>query len=301
MDVTGGNCGGLIPTGKYAWGDGYYPNRTSPQFQFTLTKKTYSNFTAGTSATAYFPSMQDVTQYAIGPGGATATTGPGDLYVEGTATSTLSLVAQNDVVVTGSIQPSSSNNAVQLVSLDDVRVYHPVKCTSTDPSAIAATTAGFCPNDITGLYSGVPAAADRPDQQYANLRDSGPTSLTNLTVKAAVFALGGTTPSALCPLWSGTGSCGGEFSVDNYNRGSSLGTLTVQGTLVMQHHGPVGREWEIADTNGQSSRPQSGYQLDLQYQNLQTLLAANSSIAGVVTTQTTSSALWHIVSISTGA
>ena len=299
--VVGGLCllGGSVIGNQ--WGSDTTAGASTPQFTVTITNQTASLSSAGSVGKSYFPSMQDVTQYAVGPGGAAGTTGPGDLYVEGTATSTLSLVAQNDVVVTGSVQPSSGSAAVQMVALDDVRVYHPVKCTSTDTAAIASTTAGYCPNDITGLYGGVPAAADRPDQQYANLRDSGSTSLRNLTINGAVFALGGTTPSSLCPLWSGTGTCGGEFSVDNYNRGSSLGTLTVQGTLVMQHHGPVGREWEIADTSGQSSRPQSGYQLDLQYQNLQTLLAANASIAGIVTTQTTSSALWHIVSISTGA
>ena len=301
MDVTGSSCTNLIPTGKYAWGNGYYPNTTSPQFQFTIVTKTYSNFAQGTSATAYFPSMQDVTQYATGAGGANGTTGPGDLYVEGTATSTVSFVAQDDVVITGSLQPASSNAAVQVVANDDVRIYHPVKCASTDTTAIGNTTAGFCPNDITGLYTGVPAASYRPDQQYVNLRDSGSTALTNLTVNAAIFAVGGSTPSALCPQWSASGTCGGEFSVDNYNRGSSLGTLTVQGTLVMQHHGPVGREWEIADSSGQSSRPQSGYQLDLRYQNLGGTLSANSSIAGVLTTQTTTSASWHVVSTSTGA
>jgi len=299
--VLGGLCllGGSVIGNQ--WGSDSTAGASTPQFTVTVTNQTASLTSAGSVGKSYFPSMQDVTQYAVGPGGANGTTGPGDLYVEGTAASTISLVAQDDVVVTGSVQPSTNNAAVQLVALDNARVYHPVKCTSTDTSAIASTTAGYCPNDITGLYSGVPAAADRPDQQYANLRDSGSTSLSDLTIGAAVFAIGGTTPSALCPLWSGAGTCGGEFSVDNYNRGSGLGTLTVQGTLVMEHHGPVGREWEITDTTGQTSRPHSGYQLDLQYQNLQTLLAANSSIAGVVTTQSTSSALWHLVSISTGA
>jgi len=299
--VLGGLCllGGSVIGNQ--WGSDTTAGASTPVFTVTVTNQTASLSSAGSIGKSYFPSMQDVTQYAVGPGGASGTTGPGDLYVEGTTTSTLSLVAQNDVIITGSIKPSSSTTAaVQLVARDDVRVYHPVKCASTDTSAINSTSTGYCPNDITGLYSGIPATSSRPDQQYVNLRDSGADSLKNLTIEAAVFALGGTTPTALCPQWSGAGTCGGEFSVDNYNRGSGLGTLTLTGTVVMQHHGPVGREWEIADASGLSSRPQSGYQIDLNYENLQTLLAANTSIAGVVTTQSASSANWHLISISTG-
>ncbi|HVU93565.1 MAG TPA: hypothetical protein VHC23_15125, partial [Jatrophihabitans sp.] len=293
MDVDGSSCTNLIPTGKWAWGNGYYPDRTSPQFQFTVVRKTYSDFTQGASATAYFPSMKDVTQYAVGTGPAS---GPGDLYVEGTATTTLALVAQNDVVVTGSLRPDSPAEAVELVAQGNARLYHPVTCTATDPGAIDATTAGFCPNDITGMYSGVPDPPDRPDRQYANLR----TDLDDVTVNAAIFALGGAPSTAGCPQWSGDGVCGGQFGVDNYDRGAGLGTLTVQGTLVMQHHGPVGREWEISDEAGQSSRPHSGYQLDLRYQNLRAPLAADDAVAGVISPVTTTSSAWHVVSISTG-
>jgi hypothetical protein len=181
-------------------------------------------------------------------------------------------------------------------------MYHPVQCAAPqDLTAIQGTTPGFCPNDITGLYSGIAPTGTRPDQQYTNLRGSGANSLSSVTINAAVFALGGAVSTVSCPQWSGTGVCGGEFSVDNYNRGSALTTLTVKGTLVMQHHGPVGREWEIADTTGQTSRPYSGYQLDLKYQNLRGALTATTAIASVVSTVSTTSSAWHVVSVSTGS
>jgi hypothetical protein len=166
---------------------------------------------------------------------------------------------------------------------------------------LAATTFGFCPNDITGLYNGVLPAAARPDQQYTNLAGdfsgSTPATLTNLHITADVYALGSASTS--CPQPSGGGGfCGGEFTTDNYDRASGLGTLTVTGGVYMAHHGPVGQEWEIYDTSGQSSRPYSGYDFTVKFQNLSTLLDAVSTVSGVLTTTTSSSSVWRIISVS---
>jgi hypothetical protein len=278
------------------WGDGsglLGGGLSISQFKVTETVNTTTVTTTTTDATSKFPITGDVTPYGAGM----TTAGPGDLYVEGTSATTLALVAQNDVVITNTLKPADvTNNALEVVARNDVRVYHPVSCKSTDSTAIAATTAGFCPNDITGLYSGVLATADRPDQQYTNLAG---TALNNLTINAAIFALGNATSS--CPQPSaGGGYCGGEFTADNYNRGSSLGTVTVVGGIYMAHHGPVGQEWEIADTTGQTSRPYSGYQLTDRYQNLGPAIAASANVAKVLATTTVTSSLWRIVSVSTG-
>jgi hypothetical protein len=286
------NVGG--PLLGYQWGDGTTALASTPQFQVTITQKTYSNFQQGNAAIANFPSMKDVTQYGTGTGGATGTTsGPGDLYVEGAPTSSLALVAANDVVVTGSLNPSSPSNGIEIAARDNVRVYHPVSCLSTaTPSNVALTTAGYCPNDLTGLYNAIPAAGFRPYEQYSNLRSD----LSGLTINAAIFALAQKSTGALCPQWFSSGLCGGEFTVDNYNRGATLSALAVTGTVFQEHHGALGEEWEVPDTAGQT-RPNSGYTLSLQYQNLKTAL---NSFSTLLATGTTIASLWHVVSTSTG-
>jgi len=292
----------------YVWGNGTTQlggGGSIAQFKATFTVRKTTTDTANTVGVSSFPSMADVTQYEIGTNGANGTDGPGDLYVEGTSATSLALIAQNDVVVTNSLAPAdTTTQALEIVGFNDVRVYHPVQCLSTDAAAIAATDPRFCPNDITGLYSKVLANGARPGQQYTNMR----ADLHDLTIHGAIFALGIPLSSVTCPQPpQGGGVCGGEFSVDNYDRGDSVGTtslntLLIVGTLAMAHHGPAGEEWEIADVSGQTSRPYSGYQLAVQYQNLKNAIITLQQLQGVSGLQTTSttSSLWHVVSVSTG-
>jgi hypothetical protein len=245
--------------------------------------------------------MADVTQYSIGGSSNSPSTfggsGPGDLYVEGTLNHTMALVAANDFLITGPLAPSDIiNQALEIVGRNDVRVYHPVSCVDTLAADIAGTSAGFCPNDITGLYTTVPPAGERPDQQYVNMRPD----LAGLAINAAIFALGNSDGSITCPQPPGGGGiCGGDFIVDNYNRGAPLGHLAETGVLAMAHHAPVGQEWEISDASGQSSRPYSGYQMSQRYQNLSAAIKPVSEVSGVLNTQSTSSSRWHVVSVST--
>jgi hypothetical protein len=286
-----------------------------PQFQTTVTQTTYSNFSQGTTVTS-FPSMSDVTQYQMGNSGTFGASGPGDLYVEGSVGHTMALVAANDLVVTGATGPTGTNPAnpsttspnadtggatptvgLELIGQNNVRVYHPVSCTVTTAAMIATTDPGWCPDDITGLYSSVLPPASRPDQQYVNMRPD----LAGLTIHAALFALGNAGAHITCPQPpSNAGICGGEFTVDNYNRGSALGYLTEIGTVGMAHHAPVGEEWQVADSTNQSSRPYSGYQMAQQYQNIKAAISAASEVDGTQNTTTSDSSHWHIVSISTG-
>jgi hypothetical protein len=292
---------GSLCLGSFVWGNGTAllgGGARINQFKVTETVGTTTTTTSTTQATSSFPVNGDVTPYGMATD---ANDAPGDLYVEGSTPSSLALVAQDDVVITNSLSASNPpSNAVEVVAQNNVRVYHPVGCTSTDGGLLAATTAGFCPNDVTGLYSGVLATAARPDQQYANLaadqKNGAP--LTDLAIHAAVFALGNA--STNCPEPTGGGGfCGGEFTTDNYNRGDGLGTLTVTGGVYMAHHGPVGQEWEVSDTSGQTSRPYSGYHLTLQYQDLTAAITAITANAVVPLTEVSSS-VWRIVSISQG-
>ena len=77
---------------------------TTPQFKLTVTSTTWAVATAST-ATSYFPSVRDVTQYASS---ANPSVAAGDLYVEGTNQGRLSLLADNDVVVTGDVALGAS-------------------------------------------------------------------------------------------------------------------------------------------------------------------------------------------------
>lgn len=291
-------------TGKNAWGSGVATTgagQTVPQFTVTVRAATTVTSTTVTPAVSSFPDMSDVTQYNIGDAGALGADGPGDLYVEGTTPQTLALVAQNDAVVTGNLTAQNPDSqTVELVGQNNVRLYHPVKCAVTTPAAIAATTVGFCPDDLTGLYNSPLPNGSWPYQQYINMRPD----LANLTINGAVFALGNAPLNFNCPAQpTTTGICGGEFTTDNFNRGanpdgSTLGAVTVTGTVAMQHHSPLGEEWEIPDVPGQTGRPYSGYQFNERYQNLKSILTGDGS--QVLTTATNSASLWHVISISAG-
>jgi type II secretory pathway pseudopilin PulG len=291
-------------TAKTAWGSGVPDTgagQAVPQFTVTVRVATTTVTTTTTPAVSSFPDMRDVTQYNVGDGGALGTDGPGDLYVEGTVPQTLALVAQNDAVVTGNLSAQDPDKqTVELVGQNNVRLYHPVKCAAANSAAIAATTVGFCPNDLTGLYSSPLPDGSWPYQQYINMRPD----LSNLVINGAVFALGNAPLHFNCPAQpTTTGVCGGEFTTDNFNRGtnpdgSTLGTATVTGTVAMQHHSPLGEEWEIPDVPGQTSRPYSGYQFNERYQNLKSILTGDAS--QVLNTGTNTASLWHIISISAG-
>lgn len=232
-----------------------------------------------------FPMANDVMGYRSDQTGAVLpqqySQTAGDLYVEGTVHGKLSLVANNDVIVTGSIQyhdspTSPSTDAVDLVALKNVRIYHPVKCVEAPTSA---TTPGFCPNDITGLYPLTNVPTDftnvHPSQQYADLRSN----LNQLKVSGALFAL--------------TGS----VYTDNYDRGAeTLGSLTITGGSIQSHHGALGVKWEIAPSG--STRHKTGY--DAIYRWDQTLGQGSRVLPYVpAATNATNGHTWTMISEST--
>lgn len=300
---------GTCNSSAYAWGNGTVNSasgQTVPQFSVVFTVKKTTTTSVTNQARSSFPAMNDVTQYQVGTGGTFGASGPGDMYVEGHTTNTMALVAQDDVVVTGSIGATDPNsNTLELVGRNDVRVYHPVSCNNaTNESAtqfandIADTDPGFCPNDITGLYTQTLPDGTWPYQQYANLRPD----LQDLTIRGAVFALGNSDAHITCPEPpSNDAVCGGEFDVDNYDRGTGLGHVKEIGTLAMNHHAPVGEEYEIADRGSQTGRPYSGYQLAQQYQNVKAIIGIVPEVSDVIPTQSHTTSLWHIQSVSTAS
>jgi Tfp pilus assembly protein PilX len=259
-----------------------------PAFTFVDTQSDW-NLTSTAKSVSYFPDTKDVTEYNTGAtstGAAAGSTGvkqPGDLYVEGNNSGQLSLIADNDVELTDDItNPADPNyddiynpnsHAVDIVAGGNVHNYHPVKCVDQTAADITATDAGWCPNDITGLYRGVMESngtlyASHPAMQYTNMLGTGAR-----TIDAAIFALAG------------------SFLTDNYNRGVALGNLTVNGGIYQSHRGANGVQWEYS---GSGPRPTSGYSLQYHYIDLE---HANLPYAPPATGGATTR-VWNVVSIS---
>ena len=165
--------GVCVNLGSYVWGNGTAllgGGQSVPQFKVTFKVVTVSTSTTVTPSVSAFPNTADVTQYAMGTNGTFGASGPGDLYVQGTAANTMAFVAQNDVVVTGTLTAATpTTQAIEVVAQNNARVYYPVKCVITDPTMIATTTVGFCPDDLTGLQQLGTA------ERYASVTSSTPT------------------------------------------------------------------------------------------------------------------------------
>jgi hypothetical protein len=175
-----------------------------------------------------------------------------------------------------------TGGAIDLVATDNVRIYHPVACRT------GSADSGYCPNDITGLYTTDQAGAvvnpdgslksAHPSVQYCNLIGASPSCDTDQagarTIDAVVFAL--------------TGS----LTTDNYNRGRALGTLNLTGGIYENHRGASGQQWEIP--NATSSRHYSGYTLQVSYLSYQ-----SAGLPYVPTLQGgTPTSPWQVISVS---
>lgn len=219
--------------GSWVWPASWTPDT----YTATTTRTDTTYVDASVAATATFPLSNDVTQYSPKNG---------DVYIEGTQVGASSIAAEGDIVVSGALTyGTNGTDAIDLVALNSVRVYHPVKCTDTTATSLAGTTAGFCPNDITGLYTNtnVPAWSIHPSQQYTDIRSD----LANLPISAGVFALGG------------------SFYTDNYDRGvETNGVISLRGGVYQLHRGALGEQWEIL-SNASGSRHHTGYGVSFIY------------------------------------
>ncbi|WP_156760504.1 hypothetical protein [Microbacterium karelineae] len=222
---------------------------TGAQFDLDATR-TLEELGARSTPVTAFPLPADRGAYARASG---------DIYVEGELDGRLSLVAENDIVVTGDVVHASggipdvppteipefsSGDALALVAGRDAVIHHPVACRSGSVDAIAATTPGFCPDDITGLYVGGidPAQFDalHPSRQYVEQAET-----PVRRIDAVVYALGG------------------SFVLANHDKGPELGTLELGGAVYQEHRGATGVEWET--TTASDGRQRSGYALDYHY------------------------------------
>lgn len=302
-NANNGNCG---------WGDGQNgsnhigPQYSLPQFKVTAKVDTPASYAHTTSTTVAFPNSQDITPYATWD--AAKTNLPGDLYVEGTGISQkLSLVADHDIIVTGPLTTSytsapdastgenswTGGGAVSLAALNNVRIYHPVSCASGTASG------GYCPNDITGLYTTALTNSDgtldvrHPAMQYCNLTTGFSANTANSRCSSNGLTPTGT--GAVSEIDAAVFALTGSLMTDNFNRGLPMGSSTVVGGIYQLHRGGTGQQWEIA--NSDTSRAYSGYELQDRY------LAMQSAGLPYVPALKSGSSYrsWNIVSVSAGS
>ena len=151
-----------------------------------------SNETCGTSYKPYNPSY-------------TADTGCGNVYVKGNYETSLTIGAENDIVINGNLKPPveasgepSTNAVLGLIANNFVRVYHPVGSGTDSAKECKAANRN---------------AAEDP---------LGWGSQSNIEIYAAILAVNH------------------SFIVDNFSCGAPLGKLTLHGAVAQVFRGTVG-------------------------------------------------------------
>jgi hypothetical protein len=138
-----------------------------------------------------------------------ATSGCGNALVHSTSpySSQLTIAAENDIIINGSIQRASNASGILgLVASNFIRVQHPI-CPSSTPSCDGTTSTetakGACNNGVNGTNPTTPA-------------------LNNPQIDAALLAIDH------------------SFIVDHYDCGGTLGNLNVTGAIAQKFRGAVG-------------------------------------------------------------
>jgi type II secretory pathway pseudopilin PulG len=130
--------------------------------------------------------------------------GCGNAIVHGDYSGQLTVAAENDIIVDGSItRDPSSNGMLGLIANNFVRIKHPI-----------------CPSNDLGCSGGTITA--ETDKRQCNGGVNGTGSLSDLQIDAANLAINH------------------SFIVDHYDCGADLGTLQVNGTITQKYRGAVG-------------------------------------------------------------
>ena len=128
----------------------------------------------------------------------------GTLYVQGTLKGRLTMAADNNIVVTGDLTYSAGRtgtDALGLIATNSVKIYHPIKCTTSSSGKCTAGSNLARPKDADG--------------------NTG-TVFQDPQVNAAILTLQH------------------SFGVQQYRIGSPLGTINLFGTIAQRYRGPVG-------------------------------------------------------------
>ena len=217
--------------------------------------------------------------------------GYGDVYVDGTTNGNVSIVAEHDIVITNDLTYSnptvaSTSDGLALIATHNVRIYRPMTC-ATD-GTLGATSTGYCPNDLSGVYTdnlSWPLGNNYPSYMY--VPNSAP-SMTNGgtgSIYATVFALRG------------------SFLADNFFRGGIGYGINIYGGLYQYHRGPTSLPYQGRPYQGSTTK-MPGISVTYNYDNMRSGQAINGGLRvpyipppdGRLTSNT-----WNVISISTGS
>lgn len=131
------------------------------------------------------------------------TSGCGNVYVSGNYSGKLTIAAENDIIINGNLI-RSGEGMLGLIANNFVRIYHP-----------------FCP-----AASGTPTCTTTTAEESADdcsEGENGAGTLTNPEIDAAILAINH------------------SFIVDHYDCGDSMGTLNIEGAIIQNFRGTVGK------------------------------------------------------------
>ncbi len=133
----------------------------------------------------------------------------GNVYVKGDYTGQLTIAAGNDIIVNGNLTNAGEESVLGLIANNFIRVFHPVRLAHQQS----------CHWEYRwGHYTWV----CEEDTSTSECRGNATGALTNVQIDAALLAINH------------------SFIVDNYDCGSSLGTLNVRGAIAQKYRGAVG-------------------------------------------------------------
>jgi hypothetical protein len=245
---------------------------------------TFPWFGAQTGANTYTDPNNDITQYY---------NGYGDAYVEGTLKGSMTIVAEHDIVATNDLTYNNTNldtttDGLALVANHNVRVYRPMTC--TDDGTAGSTTAGYCPDDLTGVYTNTlqwPLPTNYPALKYTPDNAPAMTSTGQGLLYATVFALRG---------------C---FMADNFYRGAIGHGVNVYGGLYQYHRGPTSLPYQGRPYQGSGTK-MPGVTLTYEYDDMRAGQTDNGGlrvpwIPNPQDRPTGSPRTWNVIAVSTGS
>jgi type II secretory pathway pseudopilin PulG len=127
----------------------------------------------------------------------------GNVYVHGTYSKPLTIAAGNNIIIDGNLTHSGEESMLGLIANNFIRIYHPRNVVTVEKCS------GF-------------GSSRRCEEVEEERCENVSSPLKNVTIEAALLAINH------------------SFIVDNYNCGSSLGTLTVIGAIAQNYRGAVG-------------------------------------------------------------
>jgi hypothetical protein len=174
--------------------------------------------------------------------------GSGNVYIEGTVKGRVTVAASNNVVVTGNLlvdgvtppAAAAGSSMIGLVAGNSVVVYHPVSRDSDTVTGVPTRISGSGTCNTTNTLGATPSASS-----------GNGTAMTCQWVTTETFRTSGSDYNDL-PFTDITASGGNRyiygsiqtlqhsFWVQNYNRGSAMGTLSVRGSIAQRWRGIVG-------------------------------------------------------------